>query len=127
MPALERLSSADRAPDTQPTIHDVEEDPLWTSCSHALKRSKPRYAPCSGGYGCGTTSPRVGWGSVAEPPATLGPRRAGARDSPDRNLWERVNVWYRLSALDAREPHITSVTSAGGRPKVVITGANLRR
>ena len=36
------------------------------------------------------------------------------------------NLWQRVSALERTLTHVTSVTGEGGRPEVVITGANLR-
>jgi hypothetical protein len=36
------------------------------------------------------------------------------------------NLWQRISALERTLTHVTSVTGEGGKPEVVITGANLR-
>jgi hypothetical protein len=47
-------------------------------------------------------------------------------ESPDRTLWQLMNLWQRVSALERTLTHVTSVTGAGGLPEVVITGANLR-
>jgi len=38
----------------------------------------------------------------------------------------RGSLWQRVSALERTLTHIRSVTGEGGRPEVVITGANLR-
>jgi trimeric autotransporter adhesin len=38
----------------------------------------------------------------------------------------RGSLWQRVSALERTLRHVTSVTGEGGRPEVVITGANLR-
>jgi hypothetical protein len=56
------------------------------------------------------------WGLAAQAP----------EEDLDRNLWQLVNLWGRVSALERKLTHVTSVTGAGGRPEVVITGANLR-
>jgi hypothetical protein len=47
-------------------------------------------------------------------------------EDPDRSLWERVNLWYRVNAIERTLTHVTSVPGAGGLPEVRITGANLR-
>jgi hypothetical protein len=47
-------------------------------------------------------------------------------EDADRSWWERVNLWYRVNAIERTLTHITSVTGAGGLPEVRITGANLR-
>jgi hypothetical protein len=47
-------------------------------------------------------------------------------EDPDRSWWERVNLWYRVNAIERTLTHVTSVTGAGGLPEVRITGANLR-
>jgi hypothetical protein len=44
----------------------------------------------------------------------------------DRTLWQLVNLWGRVNALERKLTHVTSVTGAGDLPEVVITGANLR-
>jgi hypothetical protein len=56
------------------------------------------------------------WGLAAQAPG----------ETPDRTLWELVNLWGRVRALERTLTHVTSVIGAGGRPEVVITGANLR-
>jgi hypothetical protein len=56
------------------------------------------------------------WGLAAQAPG----------EDPDRNWWERVNLWYRVNAIERTLTHVTSVTGAGGLPEVRITGANLR-
>jgi trimeric autotransporter adhesin len=38
----------------------------------------------------------------------------------------RGSLWQRVSALERTLRHVTSATGEGGRPEVVITGANLR-
>jgi hypothetical protein len=38
----------------------------------------------------------------------------------------RGSLWQRVSALERILTHVSSVTGEGGRPEVVITGANLR-
>jgi hypothetical protein len=38
----------------------------------------------------------------------------------------RGSLWQRVSTLERTLTHVTSVTGEGGRPEVVITGANLR-
>jgi hypothetical protein len=38
----------------------------------------------------------------------------------------RGSLWQRVSALERTLTHVSSVTGEGGRPEVVITGANLR-
>jgi hypothetical protein len=38
----------------------------------------------------------------------------------------RGSLWQRVSALERTLTYVTSVTGEGGRPEVVITGANLR-
>ena len=38
----------------------------------------------------------------------------------------RGSLWQRVSALERTLTHVSSVTGDGGRPEVVITGANLR-
>lgn len=56
------------------------------------------------------------WGLAAQAPG----------EDPDRTLWQIVNLWGRVGALERTLTHVTSVTGAGGLPEVVITGANLR-
>jgi hypothetical protein len=56
------------------------------------------------------------WGLAAQAP----------EEDLDRNMWQLVNLWGRVSALERKLTHVTSVAGAGGRPEVVITGANLR-
>jgi hypothetical protein len=38
----------------------------------------------------------------------------------------RGSLWHRVSALERTLTHVSTVTGEGGRPEVVITGANLR-
>ena len=38
----------------------------------------------------------------------------------------RGSLWQRVSALERTLKHVSSVTGEGGRPEVVVTGANLR-
>jgi hypothetical protein len=47
-------------------------------------------------------------------------------EDPDRTLWQILNLWGRVSALERTLMHVTSVTGEEGRPEVRITGANLR-
>jgi hypothetical protein len=56
------------------------------------------------------------WGLAAQAPG----------EDPDRTLWQIVNLWGRVGALERTLTHVTSVTGAGGLPEVRITGANLR-
>jgi hypothetical protein len=56
------------------------------------------------------------WGLAAQAPG----------EDPDRTLWQIVNLWGRVSALERTLTHVTSVTGEEGRPEVRITGANLR-
>jgi hypothetical protein len=56
------------------------------------------------------------WGLAAQAPG----------DDLDRTLWQLMNLWGRVGALERTLTHVTSVTGAGGLPEVVITGANLR-
>jgi hypothetical protein len=56
------------------------------------------------------------WGLAAQAPG----------EAPDRTLWQLVNLWGRVRALEGKLTHVTSVTGAGGLPEVRITGANLR-
>ena len=56
------------------------------------------------------------WGLAAQAPG----------EDPDRTLWQLVNLWGRVNALERTLTHVTSVTGAGGLPEVRITGANLR-
>jgi hypothetical protein len=56
------------------------------------------------------------WGLAAQAPG----------EDPDRTLWQLVNLWGRVGALERTLTHVTSVTGAGGLPEVRITGANLR-
>ena len=56
------------------------------------------------------------WGLAAQAPG----------EDPDRTLWQLVNLWGRVNALERMLTHVTSVTGAGGLPEVRITGANLR-
>jgi hypothetical protein len=56
------------------------------------------------------------WGLAAQAPG----------EDPDRTLWQLVNLWGRVSALEDKLTHVTSVTGAGDQPEIVITGANLR-
>jgi hypothetical protein len=56
------------------------------------------------------------WGLAAQAPD----------QDPDRTLWQIVNLWGRVDALERTLTHVTSVTGAGGLPEVRITGANLR-
>ena len=56
------------------------------------------------------------WGLAAQAPG----------EDLDRNLWQLVNLWGRVNALERTLTHIASVTGPGGLPEVVITGANLR-
>jgi hypothetical protein len=43
-----------------------------------------------------------------------------------RDEGSRGSLWQRVSALERTLTHVSSVTGDGGRPEVVITGANLR-
>jgi hypothetical protein len=56
------------------------------------------------------------WGLAAQAPD----------EDPDRTLWQILNLWGRVSALERTLTHVTSVTGEGGLPEVRITGANLR-
>ena len=56
------------------------------------------------------------WGLAAQAPG----------EDPDRTLWQIVNLWGRVDAIERTLTHVTSVTGAGGLPEVRITGANLR-
>jgi hypothetical protein len=56
------------------------------------------------------------WGLAAQAPG----------EDLDRTLWQLVNLWGRVRALERTLTHVTSVTGAGGLPEVRITGANLR-
>jgi hypothetical protein len=56
------------------------------------------------------------WGLAAQAPG----------EDPDRTLWQLLNLWQRVSAIERKLTHVTSVTGAGGLPEIVITGANLR-
>jgi hypothetical protein len=56
------------------------------------------------------------WGLAAQAP----------EEDLDRTLWQLMNLWGRVSALERKLTHVTSVTGAGGLPEVVVTGANLR-
>jgi hypothetical protein len=56
------------------------------------------------------------WGLAAQAPG----------EDTDRTLWQIVNLWGRVDALERTLTHVTSVTGAGGLPEVRITGANLR-
>lgn len=56
------------------------------------------------------------WGLAAQAPG----------EDTDRTLWQIVNLWGRVNALERTLTHVTSVTGAGGLPEVRITGANLR-
>jgi hypothetical protein len=56
------------------------------------------------------------WGLAAQAPD----------EDPDRTLWQIVNLWGRVGALERTLTHVTSVTGAGGLPEVRIAGANLR-
>jgi hypothetical protein len=56
------------------------------------------------------------WGLTAQAP----------EEGQDRTLWQLVNLWGRVNALEHTLTHVSSVTGNGGRPEVVITGANLR-
>ena len=56
------------------------------------------------------------WGLAA--PAT--------EEDLDRTVWQLLNLWGRVSALERTLTHVRSMTGAGGLPEVVITGANLR-
>ena len=56
------------------------------------------------------------WGLAAQAPG----------EAPDRTLWQLMNLWGRVRALEGKLTHVTSVTGAGGLPEVRITGANLR-
>src|SRR5918992_3821110 len=56
------------------------------------------------------------WGLAAQAPG----------EDPDRTLWQIVNLWGRVGAIERTLTHVTSETGADGRPEVRITGANLR-
>src|SRR5918996_2385527 len=56
------------------------------------------------------------WGLAAQAP----------EEDLDRSLWQLLNLWGRVNALERKLVHVTSVTGAGGLSEVVITGANLR-
>jgi trimeric autotransporter adhesin len=56
------------------------------------------------------------WGLAAQAP----------EEGQDRTLWQLMNLWGRVNALERTLTHVSSVTADGGRPEVVITGANLR-
>jgi hypothetical protein len=56
------------------------------------------------------------WGLAAQAPG----------EDQERTLWQLVNLWGRVGALERTLTHVTSVPGAEGRPEVVITGANLR-
>ena len=56
------------------------------------------------------------WGLAAQAPG----------EDQERTLWQLVNLWGRVGALERTLTHVTSVTGAGGLPEVRITGANLR-
>jgi hypothetical protein len=56
------------------------------------------------------------WGLAAQVPG----------EDQERTFWQLVNLWGRVGALERTLTHVTSVTGAGGRPEVRITGANLR-
>jgi hypothetical protein len=47
-------------------------------------------------------------------------------DAQGQEGGSRGSLWQRVSALERTLTHVRSVTSEGGRPEVVITGANLR-
>jgi hypothetical protein len=54
------------------------------------------------------------WGLAAQAPG----------DGPDCILWQLVNLWGRVRALERTLTHVTSGTGAGGLPEVVIAGAD---
>jgi hypothetical protein len=56
------------------------------------------------------------WGLAAQAPG----------EDQERTLWQLVNLWGRVGALERTLTHVTSVPGAGGLPEVRITGANLR-
>ena len=47
-------------------------------------------------------------------------------EDPERTLWQIMNLWGRVGAIEQTLTHVTSVTGADGLPEVRITGANLR-
>lgn len=47
-------------------------------------------------------------------------------DAQGQDGSSRGSLWQRVSALERTLTHVSSVTGEGGRPEVVITGANLR-
>jgi hypothetical protein len=47
-------------------------------------------------------------------------------EDPERTLWQIVNLWGRVGAIERTLTHVTSVPGADGLPEVRITGANLR-
>jgi hypothetical protein len=47
-------------------------------------------------------------------------------EDPDRTLWQIVNLWGRIGAIERTLTHVTSATGGEGLPEVRITGANLR-
>jgi hypothetical protein len=49
-----------------------------------------------------------------------------ALDAQAPESGSRGSLWQRVSALERTLTHVSSVTGEGGRPEVVITGANLR-
>jgi hypothetical protein len=56
------------------------------------------------------------WGLAAQAPDS----------DQERTLWQLMNLWGRVGAIERTLTHVTSVTGAGGLPEVRITGANLR-
>jgi hypothetical protein len=56
----------------------------------------------------------------------LGLAAPATEEDLDRTVWQLLNLWGRVSALERTLTHVRSVTGAGGLPEVVITGANLR-
>jgi hypothetical protein len=47
-------------------------------------------------------------------------------DAQGQDGSSRGSLWQRVSAIERTLTHVSSVTGEGGRPEVVITGANLR-
>jgi hypothetical protein len=47
-------------------------------------------------------------------------------EAQERTIWQLINLWGRVGAIERTLAHITSETGAGGLPEVRITGANLR-
>ena len=47
-------------------------------------------------------------------------------EDPERTLWQIVNLWGRVGAIEQTLTHVTRMTGTDGLPEVRITGANLR-